>query len=77
MNKANTTTLIDRLTVEERAGRSTCGANTRWKLRAIISYGANAQGELSRFSHQMLDHVKQDISPVGDVLKELMDKLGN
>ena len=43
---------------------------------AIITYGANAQGELSRFSHQMLDHVQsQDIGPVGDVLKDLMDRL--
>ena len=43
---------------------------------AIITYGANAQGELSRFSHQMLDHVQsKDIGPVGDVLKDLMDKL--
>jgi uncharacterized protein YaaN involved in tellurite resistance len=43
---------------------------------AILTYGANAQTELSRFSHQMLDHVqKQDIGPVGDILKDLMDKL--
>lgn len=43
---------------------------------AIITYGANAQGELSRFSQQMLDHVQsKDIGPVGDVLKDLMDKL--
>lgn len=43
---------------------------------AVLTYGANAQTELSRFSHQMLDHVqKQDIGPVGDILKDLMDKL--
>ncbi len=43
---------------------------------AILTYGANAQTELSRFSHQMLDHVQgKDIGPVGDVLKSLMDKL--
>lgn len=43
---------------------------------AILTYGANAQTELSRFSHQMLDHVqKKDIGPVGDILKDLMDKL--
>lgn len=43
---------------------------------AILTYGSNAQTELSRFSHQMLDHVqKQDIGPVGDILKDLMDKL--
>ncbi|MGG0655699.1 toxic anion resistance protein [Rummeliibacillus pycnus] len=43
---------------------------------SILTYGANAQTELSRFSHQMLDHVqRKDIGPVGDVLKDLMDKL--
>lgn len=43
---------------------------------SILTYGANAQNELSRFSHQMLDHVqRKDIGPVGDVLKDLMDKL--
>ncbi|WP_019415486.1 toxic anion resistance protein [Paenisporosarcina sp. TG20] len=43
---------------------------------AILTYGANAQTELSKFSHQMLDHVqKNDIGPVGDILKDLMDKL--
>ena len=43
---------------------------------AILTYGANAQTELSRFSHQMLDHVqKKDIGPVGDILSDLMDKL--
>ena len=43
---------------------------------AIITYGANAQSELSRFSHKMLDHVQsKDIGPVGDVLKDLMGKL--
>ena len=43
---------------------------------AILTYGANAQTELSRFSHQMLDHVqKKDIGPVGDILGDLMNKL--
>lgn len=43
---------------------------------AIISYGANAQNELSRFSHTMLDHVQsKDVGPVGDILKDLMGKL--
>lgn len=43
---------------------------------SILTYGANAQNELSRFSHQMLDHVqRKDIGPVGDVLKDLMEKL--
>ena len=43
---------------------------------SILTYGANAQNELSRFSHQMLDHVqRKEIGPVGDVLKDLMEKL--
>lgn len=43
---------------------------------SILTYGANAQNELSRFSHQMLDHVqRKDIGPVGDILKDLMEKL--
>ncbi|VDG96756.1 TelA-like protein SA1238 [Lysinibacillus sphaericus] len=43
---------------------------------AILTYGATAQNELSRFSHKMLDHVQsKDIGPVGDVLNDLMGKL--
>lgn len=70
--------LIDRLTPEERAKATQLAEQIPvGNYEAIITYGANAQGELSRFSHQMLDHVQsQDIGPVGDVLKELMDKLG-
>jgi len=70
--------LIDRLTVEERAKAVQLAEQIPvGNYEAIISYGANAQGELSRFSHQMLDHVQsKDIGPVGDVLKELMDRLG-
>ncbi|MDS9471221.1 toxic anion resistance protein [Sporosarcina pasteurii] len=70
--------LIDRLSDEERqkavqlADQIPVG-----NYEAIISYGANAQGELSRFSHKMLDHVQnQDVGPVGDILKDLMSKLG-
>lgn len=42
----------------------------------IVQFGANAQAELSKFSHSMLDHVKRkDVGPIGDILKELMSKL--
>lgn len=70
--------LIDRLTEEERSKAIALAAQIPvGDYEAIITYGANAQGELSRFSHQMLDHVQsQDIGPVGDILKELMDRLG-
>lgn len=70
--------LIDRLTDEEREKAIALAKQIPvGNYEAIITYGANAQSELSRFSHQMLDHVQsQDIGPVGDVLKELMDRLG-
>lgn len=70
--------LLDRLTDEEREKAIALAEQIPvGNYEAIITYGANAQGELSRFSHQMLDHVQsQDIGPVGDVLKELMDRLG-
>lgn len=70
--------LLDRLTPEEREKAVQLAEQIPvGNYEAIITYGANAQGELSRFSHQMLDHVQsQDIGPVGDVLKELMDRLG-
>lgn len=43
---------------------------------AILTYGSNAQTQLSQFSHKMLDHVqRKDIGPVGDILKDLMNKL--
>ncbi|AQQ53503.1 toxic anion resistance protein [Planococcus lenghuensis] len=43
---------------------------------AILTYGTNAQMQLSQFSHKMLDHVQsKDIGPVGDVLNDLMRKL--
>jgi len=42
----------------------------------IVQFGSNAQAELSKFSHSMLDHVKKkDVGPIGDILKELMTKL--
>ena len=69
--------LIDRLPVEDRekalqiANQMPVG-----NYEAVISYGANAQNELSRFSHTMLDHVQsKDVGPVGDILKDLMGKL--
>ena len=43
---------------------------------AIITYGANAKVSFQGSPHQMLDHVQsKDIGPVGDVLKDLMNKL--
>ena len=69
--------LIDRLSSEEREKAKTLAAQIPvGNYEAIITYGASAQGELSRFSTQMLDHVQsKDIGPVGDVLKDLMNKL--
>lgn len=70
--------LIDRLSEDERqkavqlAGQIPVG-----NYEAILTYGTNAQSELTRFSHTMLDHVQSnDVAPVGDILKELMNKLG-
>ncbi len=70
--------LLDRLTPAEREKAVQLAEQIPvGNYEAIITYGANAQSELSHFSHQMLDHVQsQDIGPVGDVLKELMDRLG-
>lgn len=69
--------LIDRLSPEEREKAIQIASQIPvGNYEAIITYGANAQAELSRFSQQMLDHVQsQDVGPVGDVLKELMDRL--
>ena len=69
--------LIDRLSPEDREKAIKLASQIPvGNYEAIITYGASAQGELSRFSTQMLDHVQsQDIGPVGDVLKDLMDKL--
>ncbi|MEK4403222.1 toxic anion resistance protein [Sporosarcina sp. resist] len=69
--------LIDRLTPEEREKAKVLAQQIPvGNYEAIITYGANAQSELSRFSTQMLDHVQgKDIGPVGDVLKDLMGKL--
>lgn len=69
--------LIDRLSPEEREKAKVLAQQIPvGNYEAIITYGANAQSELSRFSTQMLDHVQgKDIGPVGDVLKDLMGKL--
>ena len=69
--------LIDRLSPEEREKAKVLAQQIPvGNYEAIITYGANAQSELSRFSTQMLDHVQgKDIGPVGDVLKDLMSKL--
>lgn len=72
-----TTKLIDRLTDEEQQKAKQLAAQIPvGNYEAIITYGANAQNELSRFSHKMLDHVQsKDIGPVGDILSDLMNKL--
>lgn len=71
--------LIERLTDEEREKAVQLAKQIPvGNYEAIITYGANAQGELSRFSHTMLDHVQsKDVGPVGDILKDLMNKLGD
>ncbi|TFE02969.1 toxic anion resistance protein [Jeotgalibacillus salarius] len=44
--------------------------------QSILQYGTAAQSKLSNFSHAMLDHVqRKDVGPIGDILKELMDRL--
>ncbi|ANU13200.1 Tellurite resistance protein [Planococcus halocryophilus Or1] len=69
--------LMDRLTKEEQAkARELAKQIPVGNNEAILTYGANAQNQLSQFSHKMLDHVqRKDIGPVGDVLHDLMKKL--
>lgn len=44
--------------------------------QAIVQFGTAAQSKLSNFSHSMLEHVqKKDTGPIGDILKDLMQKL--
>lgn len=44
--------------------------------QAIVQFGTEAQTNMSDFSHSMVDHVqKKDTGPIGDILKELMQKL--
>lgn len=73
------TKLIDRLSeVEQQKAKQLATQIPAGNYEAILTYGANAQTELSRFSHQMLDHVqKKDIGPVGDILGDLMNKLSD
>ncbi|MFS0687752.1 toxic anion resistance protein [Sporosarcina sp. 179-K 8C2 HS] len=72
-----TVKLLDRLSPEEQEKAKQLAEQIPvGNYEAIITYGANAQNELSRFSHKMLDHVQsKDIGPVGDVLSDLMGKL--
>jgi uncharacterized protein YaaN involved in tellurite resistance len=76
-NEKKPVQFLERLTDEEKQKAIVLAAQIpAGNYEAILTYGANAQTELSRFSHQMLDHVqKKDIGPVGDILKDLMDKL--
>lgn len=71
------TKLIERLTPDEQnKAKQLASQIPVGNYEAIITYGANAQNELSRFSHKMLDHVQsKDAGPVGEVLNELMNKL--
>ncbi|MEZ0482880.1 toxic anion resistance protein [Planococcus sp. SSTMD024] len=69
--------LLDRLSAEEQdKARELAKQIPTGNREAILTYGANAQNQLSQFSHKMLDHVqRKDIGPVGDVLHDLMKKL--
>ncbi|MGG0644439.1 toxic anion resistance protein [Sporosarcina gallistercoris] len=69
--------LLDRLSPEEQQKAKELAEQIPvGDYEAILTYGATAQNELSRFSHKMLDHVQsKDIGPVGDVLNDLMGKL--
>ncbi|WP_404333595.1 toxic anion resistance protein [Planococcus rifietoensis] len=69
--------LLDRLSAEEQEkARELTKQIPTGNREAILTYGANAQNQLSQFSHKMLDHVqRKDIGPVGDVLHDLMKKL--
>lgn len=77
IQKQTAVNLIDRLKPEEQEkARQLAEQIPVGNYEAIITYGANAQNELSNFSHKMLDHVQsKDIGPVGDVLSDLMGKL--
>ena len=44
--------------------------------QSVISYGTNAQQQLTNFSESMLNQVSsKDIGPIGDILNDLMSKL--
>lgn len=56
------TKLIDRLSEEEKhKAQQLADQIPAGNYEAILTYGANAQTELTRFSHQMLDHVQKKI----------------
>lgn len=43
---------------------------------SLLKFGANAQTQLSTFSHQMLNEIQsKDAGPIGDTLEQLMKKL--
>lgn len=75
--KSGSVALMDRLSPEEKQkAKELADQIPVGDYEAILTYGATAQNELSRFSHKMLDHVQsKDIGPVGDVLNDLMGKL--
>lgn len=75
--EAKPTALLDRLSDEEQQkAKDLAKQIPAGNYEAILTYGANAQNQLSQFSHKMLDHVQsKDIGPVGDVLNDLMKKL--
>ena len=66
--------LMERLTEEEQSKAKQLATQIPvGDYESILTYGATAQNELTKFSHQMLDHVqKKDIGPVGDILGDLM-----
>lgn len=76
-NNGRPVALMERLTKEEQEkARALAKQIPAGNYEAILTYGANAQNQLSQFSHKMLDHVQsKDIGPVGDVLHDLMKKL--
>lgn len=76
-NEAAPVKLMERLTEDEQSkARQLATQIPVGDYESILTYGATAQNELTKFSHQMLDHVqKKDIGPVGDILGDLMKKL--
>lgn len=76
-NEAAPVKLMERLTEEEQSKAKQLATQIPvGDYESILTYGATAQNELTKFSHQMLDHVqKKDIGPVGDILGDLMKKL--
>ncbi|WP_070119642.1 toxic anion resistance protein [Bacillus marinisedimentorum] len=69
--------LIDRLPEDHRQKAFSLASQINTSdQQIIVQFGTAAQSKLSDFSHSMLDHVqRKDTGPVGDILKELMQKL--